>query len=106
MGRFTTDVIASCAFGINSQSLKNPDEEFSRYVRNLSGLDLMRGLALLLAFLAPIFKNILRLKFLDGKTTNYIRQMVWSTGEYCGVHWSTGEKHRLITHFIKKSPIL
>jgi cytochrome P450 family 6 len=78
MARFTTDVIATCAFGINSQSLKNPDEEFWRYVRNLFDLDIKRGLALLLAFLAPSIKNLLRLKFVEDKTTNYMRQIVWS----------------------------
>jgi cytochrome P450 family 6 len=82
MARYTTDVLGSCAFGINSQSLKNPDEEFWRYVKNLFDLDLMRGLALLLAFLAPGLKNHLRLKFVADKTTNYVRQMVWSTVEY------------------------
>jgi cytochrome P450 family 6 len=82
MARFTTDVIASCAFGINSQSLKNPDEEFSRYVRNIFDLDLMRGLALLLGFLSPGLKNLLRMKFQEDKTTNYMRQMVWSAVEY------------------------
>jgi cytochrome P450 family 6 len=82
MARFTTDVIASCAFGINSQSLKNPNEEFSRYVRRLFDLDLMRGLALLLAFLAPRLKILLRLKFVEDKTNNYVRKMVWSAVEY------------------------
>jgi cytochrome P450 family 6 len=82
MIRFTTDVLASCAFGINSQSLKNPDEEFARCVRNIFDVDLMRGIALLLAFLAPRIKNLLRLKFLDDKTTNYLRQVVLNTVEY------------------------
>jgi cytochrome P450 family 6 len=82
MARFTTDVIASCAFGINCQSLKNPDEEFGRYIRNLFNLDLTRGIALLLAFLAPSLKNILGLKFMEDKTANYIRQIVWSAVEY------------------------
>jgi cytochrome P450 family 6 len=82
MARFTTDIIASCAFGINCHSLKNPDEEFGRYVRSLLDVSLTRGLALLLAILAPRLKTFLRLKFVEDKTNNYIRQIVWSTVEY------------------------
>jgi hypothetical protein len=89
MANFTIDVIASCAFGINGQTLKNPDAEFGRNIKNLFDLSVKRVLTLLLACLAPSLKNVLRLKFVEVKTTNYIRQIVWSTGE----------KRRLITHF-------
>jgi hypothetical protein len=82
MARFTIDVIASCAFGINGQTLKNPNTEFGQYVRNLFDLNLERGLAFLLAFLAPSLKNFFQLKFLEDKTNNYKRQIVWSTVEY------------------------
>jgi cytochrome P450 family 6 len=82
MARFTTDVIASCAFGINGQSLKDADAEFGRYIRNLFDLSLKRGLAFLLAFLAPSLKTFFRLKFVEDETTNYLRQIVWSAVEY------------------------
>jgi cytochrome P450 family 6 len=82
MARFTTDVIASCAFGIDGNSLKDPDAEFGRYVKTTSDLSVKRGLVLLLTFLAPSLKNLFRLKFVEDKTNNYIRQTVWSTVEY------------------------
>jgi len=81
MGRFTTDVIASCAFGINSNSLKDPDSEFGRHIRNIFHMSLMKGLALLAAFFAPHLQAIFRLKFMDDKTNNYVRQIVWNTVE-------------------------
>ena len=34
IGRYTNDVIASCAFGIEVDSLKNPDNEFYMQVKN------------------------------------------------------------------------
>jgi cytochrome P450 family 6 len=82
MGRFTTDIIASCAFGINSNSLKDPDAEFGLYLRKVFHITAYKGLALLTAFFAPNLKSLFRLKFVDDKTNNIIRQTVWSTVEY------------------------
>jgi len=82
MARFTTDVIASCAFGINSNSLKDPDEEFGRRIRNIFNSSLQKGLVMVMAFFAPYLNKIFRLNFMDDKTNNYIRQIVWNTVEY------------------------
>jgi cytochrome P450 family 6 len=81
MARFTTDDIASCAFGINSNSLKNPDSEFGRRIRTILHLSVQKGLAILFAFFAP-YLNIFRLKVMDDKMNNYVRQIVWNTVEY------------------------
>jgi cytochrome P450 family 6 len=82
MAKFTTDVIASCALGINSNSLKNPDAEFRRYMRNVFDFSILSGLAALLGFFAPNLKSALKLKALDDKTSDYIRKSVWRTVEY------------------------
>jgi len=82
MYRYTTDVTASCAFGINANSLKEPNTEFRMYVRKIFGSSVRKGLATLTAFTAPAIKNLLKIKFLDDDTTRYLRKTVWSTVEY------------------------
>jgi cytochrome P450 family 6 len=82
MARFTTDVIASCAFGINGNSMKDPDAEFRRNLRKLFDFSVEKGLAMLTAFFAPYLKSLFRLKFVDDGMNNYLRQIVWSTVEY------------------------
>jgi len=82
MARFTTDVIASCAFGINANSLKDPDAEFMQNIRTVFTFSVMKGLALLTSFFAPFIKSFFRLKFMDDKTNNYLRKIVWSKVDY------------------------
>jgi len=82
MARFTTDVIASCAFGINSNSLKDPDSEFGIRVRTVFTFSVKKGLAMLFAFFAPHLNKIFRLNFVEDKTNIYIRQSVWNTVQY------------------------
>ena len=82
MARFTTDVIASCAFGINSNSQKDPDSKFWRSIVTVFTFSAKKGLAMLFAFFAPEVNNIFRLKFMEDKINNYVRQSVWDTVEY------------------------
>jgi len=82
MARFTTDVIASCAFGINGNSLKDPDSEFGRRIRTVFTFSVKKGLAMLIAFFAPYLNTIFRLNFMDDISNNYVRQIVWNTVEY------------------------
>ena len=82
MTRFTTDIIASCAFGINSNSLKDPDSEFVRNMSSVFKFSVKKALAMLTAFFAPHLQKKFRLNVVDDKTNNYVRQIVWSTVEY------------------------
>ena len=82
MYRYTTDVIASCAFGINGHAMEDPQSEFRMYVRNVFDFTFRKGLAGLTAFTAPEVKNLLNTRFLDDDTTRCLRKTVWSTVEY------------------------
>jgi len=82
MARFTTDVIASCGFGINSNSLKDPNAEFRKHLRRIFEFSFQKGLTVMTSFFAPYLSTVFRLKFLDEATANYIRKTVWSTVEY------------------------
>jgi hypothetical protein len=81
MDRFTFDVIASCAFGINGNSVQDPDSEFGRRIRTILHFTVQKGLAILFGFFAPHL-NIFRLSVMDDKTNNYVRQVVWNTVQY------------------------
>ena len=82
MARFTMDVTASCAFGINGNSLEDPDSEFGRRIRTIFDFSAQKGLVMVMAFFAPYLNKMFRLNFMDDKTNNYVRQIVWNTVEY------------------------
>jgi len=82
MYRYTTDVIASCAFGINGNSLKDPNAEFRMYLRKIFDFSVRKGLAALTALTAPEVKILLNINIIDDDTTRYIRKTVWNTVEY------------------------
>jgi cytochrome P450 family 6 len=82
MARFTTDVIASCAFGIDSNSLKKPDAEFRYYLRNIFGSSVLKEFSILMAFFPSSLPKLLRPKYVDDTTSDFIRRTVWSTVEY------------------------
>jgi cytochrome P450 family 6 len=82
MTRYTTDVIASCAFGIQSNTLKDPDAEFRIRLREIFDFTIRKGVTNLLAFFAPTVKSILRVKFLDKPTADYIKEIVWDTVQH------------------------
>jgi cytochrome P450 family 6 len=82
MARFTTDVIASCALGINSNSLKDSDSEFGRRIRKILEFTVQKGFVSVVAFVAPYLNNVFRVKFMDEETNNFVRQMVWNTVEH------------------------
>ena len=82
MGRYTTDVITSVAFGIESNSLKNPDAEFNKYTRKFVEYSTLKSFATLAISFAPTLQSALRLKVLEDDIVKFLRKSVWSTVQY------------------------
>jgi len=82
MGRYTTDAITSVAFGIESNSLKNPDAEFNKYTRKFVEYSTLKSFATLAISFAPTLQSVLRLKIIDDDILTFLRKSVWSTVQY------------------------
>ncbi|KMQ91031.1 cytochrome p450 9e2 [Lasius niger] len=77
--RYTNDVIATCAFGVSVDSMRNPKNEF--YV-NGKEATVFSGLALLKFYIfrsLPWLARIIKLKFVPEKIANFFRDLVKTT---------------------------
>ncbi|XP_069699312.1 cytochrome P450 6j1-like [Periplaneta americana] len=86
MARYTTDAISTCALGIESNSLKNPNAEMRHYMRRVFDFTAWKGVVGLLMFFSPALLNFFRFKFLDVETANFFRNTMWNTVEYRKKH--------------------
>lgn len=82
MARYTTDVIASCAFGIESNSLTDPEAQFRRILRSIFQFSPRKALAGFTSFFAPKLQRIFKLRLIDEDVTSFIRNALWRTMEY------------------------
>ncbi|KAJ4434866.1 hypothetical protein ANN_23437 [Periplaneta americana] len=82
VARFSTDVISSCAFGIQCNCLKNPDAEFRQWGRKIFQPSIKDSLAGFLSFMVPALLDIVKLRVLDKNVAKYFRNMVEDTVNY------------------------
>ncbi|XP_058454900.1 probable cytochrome P450 6a13 [Malaya genurostris] len=82
MARFTIDVIGSCAFGIECNSLKEPDSEFRKFGKLV--FEKPRHSVLIIFFLKlyPEAAKTLRLKLLRSECSEFFYKIVKNTVEY------------------------
>lgn len=80
MAKFTTDVIGSCAFGLQFNALKDPDSEFRKRGRELfTGNSYRRVIKLILTSIHPLIPRLLNLRSSPETAefyTNFIRDTV------------------------------
>ncbi|XP_069672099.1 probable cytochrome P450 6a14 [Periplaneta americana] len=82
VARFSTDVISSCAFGIQCNCLKNPDAEFRQWGRKVFEPSIRGAISGLLSALTPKLFAVLKLQQLDKNVSKYFRKMVQDTISY------------------------
>ncbi|KAJ9594227.1 hypothetical protein L9F63_014387 [Diploptera punctata] len=80
--KFTIDVICSCAFGIESNSLKNPNAEFTHQLKKTFEFDILRSLKATVAIFSPGLLKLLRMKLFENSMYDFIRDAVWNTINY------------------------
>jgi cytochrome P450 family 6 len=82
LAKFSTDVIASFAFGVQCNCLKNPDAEFRKWGRKIFETNVKTGIRDLLVFVAPALASMLKIPFVPRDVTHYFKKMVKETVEY------------------------
>ena len=82
LARFSTDIISSCAFGIECNCLKNEDAEFRKWGRKIFEPSLKHLVIGILSGAAPVVLDTLKLSTFDSDVTKYFRNMVQETVEY------------------------
>ncbi|PNF35809.1 putative cytochrome P450 6a14 [Cryptotermes secundus] len=82
LARYSTDVISSCAFGIQCNCLKNPDAEFRQWGRKVFQASVKSAIIGSLLGIFPFLVNVLKIRGLDPKVSKYFRSMVQDTVNY------------------------
>jgi cytochrome P450 family 6 len=82
LARFSTDVISSCAFGIQCNCLKNENAEFRQWGKKIFEPSLKQITLQILAGIAPVVLDTLKLSTIDSNVSKYFRKMVEETVEY------------------------
>ncbi|KAF2897255.1 hypothetical protein ILUMI_08920 [Ignelater luminosus] len=83
LGRFTTDIIGSCAFGLDCNSFKDPDSEFKKYGQMIfSSATLRQALRNIIAFANPKLGMFLGITINNSKATKFFMNVVEETVKY------------------------
>ncbi|XP_044259566.1 probable cytochrome P450 6a13 isoform X2 [Tribolium madens] len=79
LARFTTDIIGSCAFGIDCNSLKNPDDEFTQYLKLFFVEGFWENINGIITFVAPEFAKKLKLRVVNPDLSKFFMKVVQDT---------------------------
>jgi len=82
LAKFSTDIIASFAFGIQCNCLQNPNAEFRNWGRKIFQTNLKTGIRDLAIFLSPTLASIVKIPFVPPDVTKYFKRMVMETIKY------------------------
>ena len=82
LARFTTDVIGTCAFGIETNALKNPNAEFRTMGRNVFSPGPFRSTMALISEVLPQIRKILPVNPMRPDVADFFRKMFNDNVQY------------------------
>jgi cytochrome P450 family 6 len=82
LARFSTDIIASCAFGIQCNCLRNPEAEFQRWGRKFSDPSISQNLRDILYFMVPNIAIALKITINPPDISNFFKKVIEETVGY------------------------
>ncbi|XP_011146998.1 cytochrome P450 9e2-like [Harpegnathos saltator] len=77
--RYTNDVIATCAFGISVDSMRNPKNDFYIYGKEATTFDFTRTVKFYIARSMPLVSKILGIKIVTEHVAKFFKDIVRNT---------------------------
>jgi len=77
--KYATDVISTCAFGIQSNCLMDPNAEFREFGRNIFDFSVYRSFEFMSIWMLPLVVKMMDIKFFSSKTTTFLKKAFWDT---------------------------
>lgn len=82
LARFTTDVIGTCGFGVECDSIRNSQSEFREMGKKMFSVTQLQHVKLFLAMLMPKQARALGVQFNSDEVNRFVLQMVKKTIDY------------------------
>ncbi|XP_067000662.2 cytochrome P450 6j1 [Anabrus simplex] len=80
--KFTTDVVASCAFGIKGGSFKNPNAEMLKMGKSILEADFIKNIKFLITFICPSLGALLRIRLMPVDTAKFYYRIIREVVEF------------------------
>jgi cytochrome P450 family 6 len=77
--RYSTDVITTCAFGIQSNCLMDPNAEFRKFGRKIFDFSIYRSFEFMATWMLPFVVKVMDLKFFSSETTKFLKKAFLDT---------------------------
>lgn len=82
MGRYTVDVIGSCAFGIDCNSIKDPNSEFRRFGKRALDFGFVKRMKYMVALAFPALLKLVGTGLVHNDTREFLLSTVSQTVDY------------------------
>lgn len=80
--RYTTNVIASVAFGYEIDCFREPDCEFRRYGKKIFEMTISNGIRSALSFMSPTMMSLLHIRISDKSVEDFMTKLTKENVEY------------------------